>query len=142
MERRKILVTGAASGIGRATAVRFASEGYDVCVNDINTGQLEKMFKELPAGNHLLLPGSYAEKSTVTEGERLIQQAWGTLNTLVNCAGIFEKTDPIEMEIQRWRVIFDCMLNGCMQMTRLAVKFMNKGGRIIHITSIHGTRAE
>jgi NAD(P)-dependent dehydrogenase (short-subunit alcohol dehydrogenase family) len=48
----------------------------------------------------------------------------------------------VEMEIDRWRIIFDSMLNGCLLMNRLAVKFMNNGGRIVHITSIHGTRAE
>ena len=142
MNRRKVLITGAASGIGRATAIRFANEGYDVCLNDIQLEKLTTLLYELPEGNHLLLHGSYAEKETILEGEKIIQQNWGTVDALINCAGLFERTDPIEMDIDRWRVVFDCMVNGCLLITRLAVKFMSKGGRIVHVSSIHGTRAE
>ncbi|MEP6951077.1 MAG: SDR family oxidoreductase [Ginsengibacter sp.] len=142
MIRKKVIITGAASGIGRATAIRFAGEGYDVCVNDIQLEKLKAVLHELPQGDHLLLHGSYSENETILEGEKIILQNWGTVDALINCAGLFEKTNPVEMEIDRWRVIFDRMLNGCLLMTRLAVKFMTNGGRIVHITSIHGTRAE
>ena len=142
MNRPKVLITGAASGIGRATALRFASEGYDVCVNDIQADKLPALMSELSPGHHLLLEGSYAEKETIEKGEKLISERWGTLNALVNCAGISGMTDPIEMDIEKWRVIFDTMVNGCILISRLAVKFMSEGGRIIHVSSIHGTRAE
>ncbi len=142
MNRRKAIITGAASGIGKATAIRFANEGFDVCVNDIQEDKLAALIKELPGGNHLLLHGSYADAATIMGGEKLIQQHWGSVDVLVNCAGIFEKTDPIEMEISQWRMIFDRMLTGSLLMTKLATKFMHDAGRIIHITSIHGTRAE
>lgn len=142
MDRKKVLITGAASGIGRATAIRFANEGYDVCINDIQSEKLRKLLCELPKGNHLILDGSYTDSKILLEGERMIQKSWGTLNILINCAGLSEKTDPIVMEMDRWRVIFDSMVNGCFLITQLAVKFMNKGGRIVHVTSIHGNRAE
>jgi len=142
MERKKVLITGAASGIGRATAIRFANEGYDVCINDIQSEKLKKFLIELPKGNHLLLDGSYTDTEIILEGERMIQDNWGTLDILINCAGLSEKTDPIMMGIDRWRVIFDSMVNGCYLITQLAVKFMNKGGRIVHVTSIHGNRGE
>ena len=142
MNRKKVLITGAASGIGRATAIRFANDGYDVCVNDIQSEKLMALLNELPAGNHLLLKGNYAEEQTIINGEKIIQQNWDTLDALINCAGVFEKTNPLEMEINRWHIIFDTMLNGCLLMTRLAVQFMKDSGRIIHVTSIHGTRAE
>lgn len=142
MKRRKVLITGAASGIGRATAIKFAKEGYDVCLNDIQEEKLRGVISELTEGNHLSFYGSYAEKDVILKGEILIQQNWGALDALISCAGIFEKTNPIEMDIDRWRLIFDGMLNGCFLITQLAVKFMNTGGRIIHISSIHGTRAE
>ena len=143
MERKKVLITGAASGIGKATAIRFANEGYDVCLNDIQSDKLMALLNEIPEGNHLLLKGNYADKETIISGEKIIQDNWGNLDALINCAGLFEKTNPLEMDIEKWRVIFDTMLNGCFLMTQLAVKLMNnKNGRIVHITSIHGTRAE
>ncbi len=142
MTRKKVIITGAASGIGKATAIRFASEGFDVCANDIQADKLTALLKEMPEGNHLILAGSYADESTITDAEKLIEQQWGSVDVLVSCAGMFEKTNPIEMELSQWRVIFDRMLTGSILMTRLAAKFMKLEGRIIHITSIHGTRAE
>ena len=142
MSRKKVIITGAASGIGKATAIRFASEGFDVCANDIQADKLTALLKEMPEGNHLILSGSYADESTITDAVKLIEQQWGSVDVLVSCAGMFEKTDPIEMELSQWRVIFDRMLTGSILMTRLAAKFMKLEGRIIHITSIHGTRAE
>jgi 3-oxoacyl-[acyl-carrier protein] reductase len=142
MNRPKVLITGAASGIGRATALRFAHEGYDVCLNDIQADKLTQLLNELAPGNHLILHGSYAGKEVIQNGEKLIKESWGTLDALVSCAGISQKTDPLQMEIEEWRIIFDTMVNGCILISRLAVQFMVNGGRIIHVTSIHGTRAE
>ena len=142
MNKRKVLITGAASGIGRATAIRFAHEGYDVCANDIREDKLLLLLEELPAGNHLQFGGSFAEPETILRGQDLLSKNWGTLDVLVNCAGVSAKSDPIAMDIDRWRVIFDIMVNGCVLISKLAVTFMNEGGRIVHISSIHGTRAE
>ncbi len=142
MNRPKVLITGAASGIGRATAIRFASEGYDVCANDIQADKLTSLLAELAPGNHLVVAGSYAEKDTITQAEKLLKDNWGTVDVLVNCAGVSGKADPINNDIQQWRVLFDIMINGCILISKLAAQFMQNGGRMIHITSIHGTRAE
>ena len=142
MNRKKILVTGAASGIGKSVAIRFAGEGYDVCLNDLQSEKLNVLIKQLPFGNHLILPGSYADKEVIKKASVLIGDQWGELDVLVSCAGLSEKTDPIEMDIDQWRVVFDTMVNGCLLISRLAVKFMTDGGRIIHISSIHANRAE
>ncbi len=142
MNRPTVLITGAASGIGRATALRFASEGYDVCANDIQKEKLEALSYELAPGNHLLLPGSYTSNGTIEKGQQLISDHWGRLDALVNCAGLSGKTNPVEMPLAQWRVLFDTMINGTIRISKLAVSFMHNGGRLIHITSIHGTRAE
>lgn len=142
MNKPKAIVTGAASGIGKATALRFAREGYDVCANDIQAKKLTQLIEELAPGNHLALAGSYAEKETIEEGAKLIGTNWHSVDALVNCAGIFEKTDAMTMTAERWRKIFDVMINGTINISKLAAQFMLNGGRMIHITSIHGTRAE
>lgn len=142
MTRKKILITGAASGIGRAVAERFAAEGADVFLNDLNTDKLQVAFNALPAGNHLQVAGSYEDPQTIAAAESLIRQHWNRIDVLVSCAGISEVTDPLTMTPDRWRQIFDTMVNGCLLITRLAASFMPDGGRIIHISSIHANRAE
>jgi len=142
MSRPKVLVTGAASGIGRATAIRFAREGYDVCANDIQQEKLFGLIGELAPGDHLSLAGSYADKNIIAAAEALITEKWNGLDTLVNCAGISAPSDPIGTDIDEWRKVFDIMINGCVLISALAVKYMQRGGRIIHITSIHAERAE
>src|SRR4051812_43899930 len=130
MSRPKVLITGAASGIGRATALRFAHEGYDVCVNDIQAEKLAKLLNELPQGNHLIFSGSYADKEVIAKGQQVVSDNWGTLDVLVSCAGISSPTDPLQMDIEEWRVIFDTMVNGCILISKLAAQFMPAGGRI------------
>src|SRR5260221_3769581 len=111
MERRKVLITGAASGIGRASALRFAREGCDICRNDIQPDKLRAVANELSAGDHLIVEGSYADEKTILAGEKMIQDHWGSIDVLVNCAGIFRKTNPLEMDIHQWREVFDSMVN-------------------------------
>lgn len=142
MDKPRVLITGAASGIGKATAIRFAAEGYDVCINDIQEEKLESIFRQLQAGHHLIFPGNYAAQIDIDRGERIIRENWGSLNALVNCAGISGKSDPVNTSLESWRKIFDVMINGCLLVSALALKFMQNGGRIVHITSIHGGRAE
>jgi NAD(P)-dependent dehydrogenase (short-subunit alcohol dehydrogenase family) len=140
--RKKVLVTGAASGIGKATAMRFAKAGWDVCLNDIQSEKLNGVLGELLPGDHLVCPGSYAEDAWANLAHDLVLNSWGRLDALANCAGISGRTDPVEMEPEQWRGIFDIMINGCLLSSRLAVKLMSNGGRMIHVTSIHGERAE
>lgn len=142
MNRPKVLVTGAASGIGKATAIRFAKEGYDVCLNDLHRDKLSSTLDELIQGDHLLFSGSFADEETIAKGDKLLNEKWGKLDALVSCAGIFEKTNPATMNLNQWRTIFDTMVNGCLLISKLAIKLMHENGRIIHVSSIHGTRAE
>lgn len=142
MSRPRALITGAASGIGHATALRFAREGYDICLNDVQEEKLYSLLAALPAGNHLVIAGSYAETKTINKGHLLLKEHWGSLDVLVNCAGISSASDPVHMEIGEWRKAFDIMVNGCILISGLASAFMVNGGRMIHISSIHACRAE
>lgn len=139
---KRVLVTGAASGIGRAVAERFAAEGFDVCALDLQDEKLSELLISLPKGDHFAVAGSFAEEEIMETARELIANKWGSLDVLINCAGIFEKTDLNRMKIEEWRKVFDIMVDGCLRTTKLSLEFMNSGGRIVHISSIHGGRAE
>jgi 3-oxoacyl-[acyl-carrier protein] reductase len=141
-EKLKVVVTGASSGIGRATAQRFARDGYDVCINARREQRLRELITSFPEGDHLVCPGDYSALGVVEEMEGLLRKQWGQLDVLVNCAGVFRGAGAVESSFQEWRKPFDTMFEGGVRMTRMVVPLMGKGGRIIHITSIHGERAE
>ena len=141
-ERRKIIVTGASSGIGRATALRFANDGCDVCVNARREARLHELVKSFPAGNHRVCPGDYSTAATAAAMDKVIREHWGRVDVLVNNAGIGMAGDIINTPLETWRQPFDIMFNGAVRMTRLAAALMPGGGRVIHVTSIHGERAE
>jgi 3-oxoacyl-[acyl-carrier protein] reductase len=139
---KRAIITGASSGIGRATAIRFAQEGWQICLTARRGELLQELLKELPAGKHLVCPGSYDDPATAEAIGTAIQQEWGTVNALVNCAGVFLGADALQSTLEEWRKPFDIMLNGAVYLTRVAASLMPDGGRIIHVTSIHGERAE
>ncbi len=136
------MISGASSGIGKATAVRFAQEGCDVCLVARREKELLAVRDLLPPGEHLVCPGDYSDPDVVAQIAAQIQRAWGRLDALINCAGVFIPGDAVETPLDAWRRPLDIMVNGAVHLTRLAVPLMSHGGRIVHITSIHGERAE
>jgi 3-oxoacyl-[acyl-carrier protein] reductase len=140
--RRKAVITGASSGIGRATAVRFAADGYDVCLNARREARLRELTHGFPPGDHLVCPGDYHAAATAEAMGGLLRERWGRVDVLVNCAGVYRGGDAVEQPLEQWREAFDVMFEGGVRMTRLVVPLMANGGRIIHVTSIHGERAE
>jgi 3-oxoacyl-[acyl-carrier protein] reductase len=139
---QRVVVTGASSGIGRATAVRFAQEGWDVALLARRKDLLADLRGELRPGNHLVCAGSYDNPAAIETLRGLIQAEWGSVDALINCAGVFIGGDPITTPLEKWREPLDIMVNGAIYMTRLVVPFMSAGGRIVHVTSIHGERVE
>ena len=142
MNRRNAVITGASSGIGRATACRFAADGFEVCLNARRESRLRELAAGFPQGNHLVCPGDYSDPATVEAIGLALRQEWGRVDVLVNCAGVFQGADALDSSLEEWRKPFDTMFEGGVRMSRLVAPLMPEGGRIIHITSIHGERAE
>jgi 3-oxoacyl-[acyl-carrier protein] reductase len=141
-DRKKVVVTGASSGIGQATALRFACEGWDVCVTARRAKALEELVATFPPANHLICPGDYSSPSNVESINKAIEENWGRLDCLANVAGVYMAAPVVDSPLDEWRKPFDIMVNGAVYTTRMAVPWMKDGGRIIHCTSIHSGRAE
>jgi 3-oxoacyl-[acyl-carrier protein] reductase len=140
--RKAVLITGASSGIGKAAAERYAREGWQVFLTARRAELLEGVRSTLPGDGHLVYGGSYDAPETAAAIGDMIDRAWGRLDALVNCAGVFAGADAVQSPLETWREPMDIMLNGAIWMTRLAAERMSGGGRIVHVTSIHGERAE
>lgn len=140
--RPRVLVSGAGSGIGRATARRFAAAGWDVCATSLDEGPLHAAMRELAPGGHLALAGDYARPETGAALTRLIADRWGALDALVSCAGVFRPVDLVAGPPGQWRELFDVMMGGAVNLTRAVLPLLGAGGRVVHVSSIHATRAE
>ncbi len=141
-QRRKAVVTGASSGIGRATAIRLAADGFDVCLNARRHPLLEEVTAVLKPGDHLVCPGDYSDAAAIEAMANVLRERWGRVDVLANCAGLFLPASAIDAPLDEWRAGFDVLFEGGVNVTRMAAALMTDGGRIIHLTSIHGCRAE
>lgn len=99
MKKQTIIVTGASSGIGREIARHFLVNGDNVVINSSTAQKLERVYRELGAGDNLaMVAGNVYDKKT---GERLLAAAvekFGSVDVLVNNAGIFETRPFLEVD--------------------------------------------
>ncbi|MBO5724966.1 MAG: SDR family oxidoreductase [Lentisphaeria bacterium] len=142
---KTVVITGCSSGIGRETAIRFASEGYRLVMIARRRALLEELADTLPGGRqkHWIVDGDYSSGQTAERLRKLLEeQGVEDLHALVNCAAIIGDQPIVGTPLEDWRVVMDTILNGAILMTRTVVPFMKKGGRIVHVTSIHAFRSE
>ncbi len=147
IEGRVAIVTGAASGMGRATAHLFADEGARVAVVDVVPGGADVVAKEIAEAGGCARAWT-ADLSNRGEIERLVAEvveAFGALDILVNNAGI-SRPGPVEAENyeQDWEATFDVNLKAHVRMVRAALPHLeaSDAGRVINISSTEGVGAQ
>lgn len=123
------IVTGAASGIGRATAIRMAAEGASVFAADINEAELAATAATIHAAGGICT----AVKCDVTsqsDVDALVQQAGTRIDILANVAGIMDHFLPLgEVDDETWDHVFDVNLKGVMRLTRAVIPVMEATGK-------------
>lgn len=137
------IVTGAASGIGKETALLFAANGVKVVVSDINEEDGQKVVEEIKnAGGEALF--IKCDTSKPEEHEAMVQETiekYGALHIAVNNAGVGGPSAPMgEYDIKAWQKVIDINLNGVFYGMRYQLPAMVKSGNgsIINISSILG----
>lgn len=139
------LVTGAASGIGLATARRFAEEGARVILADINMVQLEKALvgmHEISPGHRMLLFDVSQEKGWMGAAAE-IEFVFGRLDVLVNNAGFGRFRSIADTTLEQWRATLAVNLDSVFLGTRHAMPLLARSGRgaIVNMSSIRGLTA-
>ena len=131
------IVTGAGSGIGRATALRLVREGAHVIGCDVSAPALEDTRARFAQdGVHVSLVT--ADVTRQDEVERLVQAAGERIDILANVAGIMDHFIPLgELDDATWNHVLDVNLNGTMRLTRAVLPVMEAGGggAIVNVSS-------
>lgn len=138
------LVTGAARGIGLATAKRFLADNWRVALLDIDEPQLAMAMADLDAPTATMSIGcDVAMPGQVAEAVDAVVERFGRLDALVNNAGTAVFKPLLETTYAEWQRVLAVNLDGPFLTTQAAAPVMadNGGGAIVNITSISGLRA-
>jgi len=138
LEGRRALVTGAASGIGRASAIRLASEGASVYCADIAAAGAEATAKEIAASGATAAGGALdvSDLASCQAAVEAAGEALGGLDTLCNIAGILRPGHTTEIDIASWDQTLAINLSGTFYMCRAALpRLLEEGGAIVNMAS-------
>lgn len=140
-----ILITGSSQGIGKAMALKFASLGAKIALNDIQS-QEENLKKTEEEIKNMGTQAKYffADVSKLGEMEKIIQEIqkeFGRLDVLVNNAGIVQDRTLAKMTEEEWQKVISINLTGVFNSTKAALPLIIQNqGKIINISSIVGLK--
>jgi len=142
-EDKAVLVTGAGSGIGRATAVRLASEGASVACLDVNEDNVNETAKSIGGDNVMALTCDISDEAQVNEAVAKVVERFGKLDALCNVAGILRADHTHELKTEAWNKIIGINLTGTFFMCRAALPHLleRKGSAIVNCSSTAGIGA-
>lgn len=138
MDNHVVIITGAADGIGWATAQCFAQAGYRVVITDIREGLAKERCASLGA-QHMALACDVTNEKMVDACIQKVMKQYGRIDVLVNNAGIGEQNaETIAQEYAKFKQLLDIHLGGTFLMSRAVGKVMLQQlhGAIVNISSI------
>lgn len=141
---RTALITGAAQGIGRATARAFRTEGYRVAYLDLHQATAEAAARDDAAygGEAIALAADVADEAAVARAMDAVETAWGRLDILVNNAGICTLDLAVDLSSDDWDKVLAVNLKGPFLCAKHARRLMGPGSAIINIASQAARRAQ
>ncbi|MBP1920352.1 3-oxoacyl-[acyl-carrier-protein] reductase [Youngiibacter multivorans] len=142
LEGKVSIVTGAAQGIGKATALKFAAEGAKVVICDVRLGSMDEISAELKEMNAEFL----AYEVNVVNRDQIktmvddVVSKWGKIDVLVNNAGITADNQLVKMPEEDFDKVIDVNLKGVFNCTQIVVPVMsdNGGGVVLNASSVVG----
>ena len=142
---RVAFITGAASGIGRATAYRFAQEGAHVVIADLNFEGAQNVAADITQRfgfkRGLAVQCNVTDEEQVTNAFRETVRAYGGVDIVVNNAGLASSFSVTETTLAEWNKLFDVLAKGYFLVAREAFKIFQQqqlGGSVIFVASKNG----
>jgi gluconate 5-dehydrogenase/2-deoxy-D-gluconate 3-dehydrogenase len=141
LEGRTAIVTGAGRGIGQGIALAYAREGARVALVSRSADELTQVAAQIHAagGSALVCPADVRDSAAVNAVVSAVVDHWGTVDALVNSAGIPMVSPTTELSDERWQQAIDINLNGTFYFCRAvgAVMLQHQYGTIVNIGSLH-----
>ncbi len=140
LQNKIAIITGAASGIGAATAIRFVKEGAKVLLVDTNSDMLADVLQTVDNNDVALsIVADVQDEDAVASCVRKAVDAWGRIDIVVNNAGIGSSMPLLEFTKEEFDRIFGVNLRGPLLFCKHAIPAMTNGGAIVNIASISST---
>lgn len=142
VERRAALVTGASYGVGAATALALAREGFDVAVTATKLENLAATIRTLAATDVHVAPAALnlCDRASIAQAVSGIVAALGRLDLLVNNAGANLRKDAVDVTEAEWDAVMDVNLRGTFFLTQAVGRHLiaaGRGGCVINIASTY-----
>jgi meso-butanediol dehydrogenase/(S,S)-butanediol dehydrogenase/diacetyl reductase len=142
-EGKVVIVTGAGSGIGAATARRFAEEGASVALAGRTEEKLRKTAADIAEDRVLLKVTDVAQLDQVQDLVRAAVARFGRLDVLVNNAGVAPDGKVTEASVEDWREVMSIDLDGVFHGCRAAIpELIKTGGCVVNVSSVSGLGAD
>ena len=140
MTQRRVLITGAGSGLGQALAHRYARAGDRVACVDLDAARAGLTRAALDGGGHLAIAADVASDEQMEALHERIAAEWGGIDVLVNNAGIATGGAMVETTMAEWRNVLDVNLLGVVRGCRLFLPGMiaNGRGHVVNTASFAG----
>jgi meso-butanediol dehydrogenase/(S,S)-butanediol dehydrogenase/diacetyl reductase len=135
-----VIVTGAGSGIGKATACRFLDEGAKVALVGRTRKKLESVAEAYPGEVTLILDADISVEADVNAVVEKTVEKFGRLDVLVNNAGVVAEGDVAGLTTNDWRKVMATDLDGVFFASRAAIPHLTSAkGSIVNVSSVSGT---
>ena len=139
---KRVFITGAGSGLGKALALRFAADGWQVAVTDVDLAAATQTLAEVTSAGG----SGFADVCNVTSEESFaaiaarLQREWNGVDVLVNNAGVATKGTVAESTLEQWQWVLNINLLGCVRGARAIIPLLTAqgSGHIVNIASFAG----
>lgn len=139
--KRAAIVTGGASGIGFATALRLREDGWPAAIIDANPEALAEAEAAVDDPDILLIRADVTDEEEIAEAFDQAADALGPIGALVNCAGIARDLDIEHTSAEQFRQMLDVNVVGTFIACRAALERMGDALAIVNVSSVSGLRA-
>ncbi len=145
LQGKNALITGASKGIGRSIALKYAEQGANVAFTYLSSVEQGLALEAELAAKGVKAKGFRSDASDFAQADKLINDVvaeFGSLDVLVNNAGITQDTLLLRMSEEQWDKVININLKSCFNTVKAATKPMmkQKGGSIINMTSVVGLK--